>query len=484
MDQAAYRQWHVLLPCPHKHKGAAGADQLSRGPHRGVRTGALDHYVGSPPARACAHQRGGFIGMGHRRAHAQDEFSPAFGPVDRHDVGGTGGQRELGDQATDRARADDGDSTGRHAGRLAQRPDSHSGRLGERGHIKLHMRRYGHAGGAVGEHVGGQPTIGLQTEHGQRRAQVLLVPRAEPAGPAAAHHVGDDALTAGHRCAGGDHATHDLVAQGDTGAGELRRDLDRPGQVLLQIRAADADPFDRDEHLARAGYWYRPGFQPQVSGAVEAKCPHNEPGAAVLADQLRTSCARPGVDLNEGAAELILADRVNEVARPLRVTDQHAIPDVGALHEVGGKIYLGPPKTPDSVRDIHIPPFLIDLLRSVLDSHDEDRSSPANAAAYCAVPPSAAACGNPPSTGTRATVTNQSCAACNFHDLRHTHKTWLIEDDIPEVAQARRLGHRLPGVRGIYSHVTPAMNQRIVDALEGRWSATGRRTTVEDAPAA
>jgi integrase len=57
----------------------------------------------------------------------------------------------------------------------------------------------------------------------------------------------------------------------------------------------------------------------------------------------------------------------------------------------------------------------------------------------------------------------------HFHDLRHSHKTWLIEDDIPEIAQAKRLGHRLPGVRGIYSHVTPTMQQRIVDALQLRW---------------
>jgi len=43
----------------------------------------------------------------------------------------------------------------------------------------------------------------------------------------------------------------------------------------------------------------------------------------------------------------------------------------------------------------------------------------------------------------------------HFHDLRHTHKTWLIEDDIPEIAQAKQLGHRLPGIRGVYSHAPP-----------------------------
>src|SRR5205823_14532851 len=52
---------------------------------------------------------------------------------------------------------------------------------------------------------------------------------------------------------------------------------------------------------------------------------------------------------------------------------QHGIitvdPLLGALHEVGGKLSLGPPKTPDSARNIHLPPFLVDLLTQVTNSH-------------------------------------------------------------------------------------------------------------------
>lgn len=59
-----------------------------------------------------------------------------------------------------------------------------------------------------------------------------------------------------------------------------------------------------------------------------------------------------------------------------------------------------------------------------------------------------------------------------FHDLRHSHKTWLIEDGVPEVAQAKRLGHRIPGVRGIYSHVSAVVEQRLVDGLQTRWEQT------------
>jgi integrase len=55
------------------------------------------------------------------------------------------------------------------------------------------------------------------------------------------------------------------------------------------------------------------------------------------------------------------------------------------------------------------------------------------------------------------------------HDLRHSHKTWMIDDGAPEVAQAERLGHTIPGIRGVYSHVSDEMRERLVNALETRW---------------
>lgn len=57
-----------------------------------------------------------------------------------------------------------------------------------------------------------------------------------------------------------------------------------------------------------------------------------------------------------------------------------------------------------------------------------------------------------------------------FHGFRHSHKTWLIADHIPDVAQARRLGHRIPDkIEHIYSHVAAELETRILDCLQRRW---------------
>ncbi|MBV2364682.1 hypothetical protein KUM37_15285 [Streptomonospora sp. NEAU-YY374] len=55
-----------------------------------------------------------------------------------------------------------------------------------------------------------------------------------------------------------------------------------------------------------------------------------------------------------------------------------------------------------------------------------------------------------------------------FNEGRHTHRTWLAEDGVPEVARAARLGHRMRGMGHVYEHVTPAMRDQVRSALEER----------------
>jgi integrase len=144
-------------------------------------------------------------------------------------------------------------------------------------------------------------------------------------------------------------------------------------------------------------------------------------------------------------------------------------PDVGALHEISGQLYLGPPKTPDSVRQIPLPPFLTDLLTQHLAGHHHPMVFPGARGGYQRRGNFNRRAWTPAVTGNPRKGTPPILPGMHFHDLRHTHKTWLIEDGIPEIVQARRLGHRLGGVRGIYSHVTPAMQHHLTQALQQRW---------------
>src|SRR6266536_1470334 len=55
------------------------------------------------------------------------------------------------------------------------------------------------------------------------------------------------------------------------------------------------------------------------------------------------------------------------------------------------------------------------------------------------------------------------------HGLRHAHKSLMGELRIPEVLSHERLGHRIGGIAGVYSHVTPAMRRQLKDALTACW---------------
>jgi hypothetical protein len=65
-------------------------------------------------------------------------------------------------------------------------------------------------------------------------------------------------------------------------------------------------------------------------------------------------------------------------------------------------------------------------------------------------------------------------AGLTAHGLRHSQKTWMVEDGIPEILSELRLGHEVPGMRGLYSHVSVPMRDALKEALQRRWEQSLR----------
>jgi hypothetical protein len=60
------------------------------------------------------------------------------------------------------------------------------------------------------------------------------------------------------------------------------------------------------------------------------------------------------------------------------------------------------------------------------------------------------------------------------HGLRHSLQTWMDEDGIPQVLKTERMGHEMPGMHGVYGHVSPAMRADLTAALQNRWEISLR----------
>ncbi|OLR95071.1 hypothetical protein BJP25_08985 [Actinokineospora bangkokensis] len=166
-----------------------------------------------------------------------------------------------------------------------------------------------------------------------------------------------------------------------------------------------------------------------------------------------------------------------------RVHLDHDIPHIvidakdRALHEINGRLELGPPKTSSSARLVHLPPFLADELRQhhhrapntrfVFTGPHRTLHRRSNFRRRAWLP---ALTGNP----------HHGWAPLNqnlhFHDLRHTHETWLVKDDVPRVLRLTRLGHKRKDINDRYSHVTDRMVQAMLDTLQTRWTTDGGRT--------
>jgi integrase len=60
------------------------------------------------------------------------------------------------------------------------------------------------------------------------------------------------------------------------------------------------------------------------------------------------------------------------------------------------------------------------------------------------------------------------------HGLRHSHQTWMDEARIADLLKSERMGHEVPGMRGVYGHVSPAMRAELKAALQERWETSLR----------
>jgi hypothetical protein len=50
----------------------------------------------------------------------------------------------------------------------------------------------------------------------------------------------------------------------------------------------------------------------------------------------------------------------------------------------------------------------------------------------------------------------------------------MAEDGIPEILAEQRLGHQVPGMRGLYAHASERMRDDLKAALQARWEESLR----------
>jgi len=58
------------------------------------------------------------------------------------------------------------------------------------------------------------------------------------------------------------------------------------------------------------------------------------------------------------------------------------------------------------------------------------------------------------------------------HGLRHGYQTWMDEAGLSYVLQSAQMGHEVPGMRGVYSHVSTSMLTGLKTAMQALWSAS------------
>jgi len=134
------------------------------------------------------------------------------------------------------------------------------------------------------------------------------------------------------------------------------------------------------------------------------------------------------------------------------------------LTNLNGSVSLGPPKTKASRRTLALPAFLCDELAAHL--------------AQFGTGPEGVVLSSPRGSWVRASswrkrfwhpaVEATVGRPFRFHDLRHTHASWLIEQGAHAKAIQTRLGHSsIVVTMDTYGHLMPGMDEALAEGLEG-----------------
>ena len=136
-----------------------------------------------------------------------------------------------------------------------------------------------------------------------------------------------------------------------------------------------------------------------------------------------------------------------------------------------GKGFKVGAKTVSSVRSIHIPSNLVEYLNTHMELMQQEKLKFGMKYSDFDL----VVCtkyGNPvdPASLTRRfqkQVNNIGLPFLRFHDLRHTHATMLIQQNVNAKVISERLGHSSIQITlDRYSHVLPSMQQQVADKLD------------------
>lgn len=144
--------------------------------------------------------------------------------------------------------------------------------------------------------------------------------------------------------------------------------------------------------------------------------------------------------------------------------------EIGSLHEVGGSLWLGPPKSEAAARRIDLPPFLTALLGTVIDDHDHPQVFITTDGRWHRRSNFARRLWRPACDGDTGRGWPPILAGAVFHGLRHHHKTVLDELGTEDALKYERMGHRMPGIADVYSHVTEPMRRNLRNRLQQHWT--------------